>query len=206
MHINIIQYTSRHKIIVASLFFKWQRRLSGKDKWQKPAKVSWENPWRMGQSQIAEHNRRKGEKEQKAGDLSCPCFAYVLAQLGPFMGKSRYGLLLCFLEKCLLSVSFIILCFCAMWCQFFFQIAFAVRFLLQVYRGKYSIVFGIRIVFSSVLFWVSLLCVQCSLSSKFATYRAARVHSDSAEIRPSEPDQGYLEAIPDVSMNGGGIV
>lgn len=93
-----------------------------------------------------------------------------------------------------------------MWCQFFFQIAFAVRFLLQVYRGKYSIVFGIRIVFSSVLFWVSLLCVQCSLSSKFATYRAARVHSDSAEIRPSEPDQGYLEAIPDVSMNGGGIV
>lgn len=160
MHINIIQYTSRHKIIVASLFFKWRRRLSGKDKWQKPAKVSWENPWRMGQSQIAEHNRRKGEKgaESWGSVMSMFCIFWPNWDLS-WVRSCRYGLLLCFLEKCLLSVSFSILCLCAMWCQFFFQIAFAVRFLLQVDRAKYSIVFGIRIVFSSVLFWVSLLCL-----------------------------------------------
>lgn len=53
----------------------------------------------MGQSQIAEHNRRKGEKEQKAGDLSCPCFAYVLAQLGPFMGKIKIWAIVAFFGK-----------------------------------------------------------------------------------------------------------
>ena len=152
----------------------------------------------MGQSQIAEHNRRKGETEQKAGDLSCPCFAYVLAQFWDlsWVRSCRYGLLVCLFRYFgFLSV--------------FSPDSFSCKVLTSSRRGKYWIVFSyICIVFfSCVSQMCPLLCSNCgkfgSLSSKFATCRAARVHSDSAEIRPSEPDQGYLEAIADVSMNRG---
>lgn len=164
---------------------------------QKPAKVSWENPWRMGQSQIAEHNRRKGKRSTKLGI----CHAHVLHMFWgnwdlSWARSCRYGLGYC----CVFckNVYFRYLSvFCAsVRCgvSFFFQIAFAVRFLLQVDRGCCS---GCRYSVSLKLWY---------LAQSLQLNRAARVHSDSAEIRPSEPDQGYLEAIADVSMNGGRIV